>query len=75
MVKKKKVSFIDTKTLTDDEYNEKANVKVTNGTFSTKVKKQLQYKFCHILKQNFVMFPEYIYKSFDIFTKIIIATI
>ena len=55
--------------------NEKANVKVTNGTFSTKVKKQLQHKFSHILKQNFVMFPEYIYKSFDIFTKIIIATI
>ena len=75
MVKKKKISFIDTKTLTDDEYNEKANVKVTNGTFSTKVKKQLQHKFSHILKQNFVMFPEYIYKSFDIFTKIIIATI
>ena len=55
--------------------NEKANVKVTNGTFSTKVKKQLQHKLSHILKQNFVMFPEYIYKSFDIFTKIIIATI
>ena len=53
--------------------NEK--VKVTNGTFSTKVKKQLQHKLSHILKQNFVMFPEYIYKSFDIFTKIIIATI
>ena len=55
--------------------NEKANVKVTNGTFSTKVKKQLQHKLSHILKQNFVMFPEYIYKFFDIFTKIIIATI
>ena len=55
--------------------NEKANVKVTNGTFSTKVKKKLQHKLSHILKQNFVMFPEYIYKSFDIFTKIIIATI
>ena len=53
--------------------NEK--VKVTNGTFSTKMKKQLQHKLSHILKQNFVMFPEYIYKSFDIFTKIIIATI
>ena len=53
MVKKKKISLIDTKTLTDDEYkyiNEKANVKVTNGTFSTKVKKQLQHKFSHILK-------------------------
>ena len=55
--------------------NEKANVKVTNGTFSTKVKKQLQHKLSHILKRNFVMFPEYIYKSFDIFTKIIIANI
>ena len=28
-----------------------------------------------ILEQNFVMFLEYIYESFDIFTKIIIATI
>ena len=52
--------------------NKKANVKVTNGTFSTKMKTQLQHKF---LKQNLVMFPEYIYKSFDIFTKTIIATI
>ena len=51
--------------------NEKTNVKVTNGTFSTKVKKQLQHKLSHIMKQNFVMFPEYIYKSFDI----LIATI
>ena len=39
-----------------------------------KVKKNPQY-FSHILKQNFVMFPESIYKSFDIFTNIIIATI
>ena len=31
-------------------------------------------KFSHILEQNFVMFPEYIYKPFDIFTKIIIVT-
>ena len=54
--------------------NEKANVKVTNGTFFTKVKKQLQHKLSHILKHNFVMFPEYIHKSFDISTKIIIAT-
>ena len=52
--------------------NVKVNVKVTNGTFSKKAKKQL---FSNILKQNFVMFPEYIYKPFDIFTKIIIATI
>ena len=51
--------------------NVKVNVKVTNGTFSKKVIKQL---FTHILKHNFVMFLEYIYKSFDIFTKIIIAT-
>ena len=36
---------------------------------STKVKKQLQHKFSHILKQNFVMFPEYIYKSFDIYSQ------
>ena len=27
------------------------------------------------LKQNFVMFPEYIYEPFDIFTKIIIVTL
>ena len=53
--------------------NVKVNVKVTNGTFSKKSeKKQL---FSNILKQNFVMFPEYIYKPFDICTKIIIATI
>ena len=52
--------------------NVKVNVKVTSGTFSKKVKKQ---KFSHILIQNFVKFPDYIYKSFDIFTKIIIATI
>ena len=52
--------------------NVKVNVKVTNGTFSKKAKKQL---FSNILKQNFVMFPEYIYKPFDIFTKIIIETI
>ena len=32
-------------------------------------------KFSHILKRNFIMFPKYIYKSFDIFTKIIIVTI
>ena len=50
----------------------KVNVEVTNGTFSKKAKKQL---FSHILEQNFVMFLEYIYESFDIFTKIIIATI
>ena len=55
--------------------NVKANAKVTNGTFSTKVKKQLQHKFSHIFENNFVMFPEYIYKSFYIFTKIIIASI
>ena len=48
----------------------KANVKVTNGTFSKEAKKN-----SNILEQNFVMFPEYLYKSFDIFTKIIIATI
>ena len=52
--------------------NVKVNVKVTNGIFSKRRKKQL---FSNILKQNFVMFPEYIYKTFDIFTKIIIATI
>ena len=52
--------------------NVKVNVKVTNGIFSKRRKKQL---FSNILKQNFVMFPEYIYKPFDIFTKIIISTI
>ena len=53
--------------------NLKVNVKVTNGTFSKKAKiKQL---FSNILKQNFVMFPEYIYEPFDISTKIIKATI
>ena len=52
--------------------NINVKVKVTNGTFSKKAKKQL---FSNILKQNFVTFPEYIYKPFDIFTKIIIATI
>ena len=52
--------------------NVKVNVKVTNGTFSKKGQTQL---FSNILKQNFLMFPEYIYKSFDIFTKIIIASI
>ena len=52
--------------------NVKVNVKVTNGTFSKKAKKQY---LRHILKQNFVMFLEYIYKSFDISTKIIITTI
>ena len=50
----------------------KVNVKVTNGTFSKKLKKQ---QFRHILKHYFVMFPEYIYKPFDIFTKMIIVTI
>ena len=50
----------------------KVNVKVTNDTFSKKGKKQ---QFRHILKQNFVMFPEYIYEPFDIFTKIITVTI
>ena len=52
--------------------NVKVNVKVTNGTFSKRTKKQ---QFSHILKQNSVMFPEYIYKSFDILTKLIIVTI
>ena len=52
--------------------NVKVNVKVTNGTFSKKAKKQL---FSIILKQNFVMFPEYIYIPFYIFTKKIIAAI
>ena len=46
--------------------NEKVNVKVTNGTFSKNAKKQL---FSNILIQNFVMFPEYIKKPLDIFTK------
>ena len=40
--------------------------------FSKRAKKQL---FSNILKQNFVMFPEYIDKPFDIFTKKRIATI
>ena len=71
MVKKKKVYFIDTKTLTDDEYKCQGH----KWYIFNKGEKQLQHKFRHILKQNFVMFPEYIYKSFDIFTKIIIATI
>ena len=52
--------------------NVKVNVKIKKGTFSKKAKKQY---FRHILKQNFVMFPGYIYKSFDISTKIIITTI
>ena len=52
--------------------NVKVNVKVTNGTFSKKAKKQL---FRHILKQNSVLFLEYIYKSYDISTKIIITTL
>ena len=51
--------------------NVKVNVRVTNGTFSKKAKKQL---FSHILKRNFVMFQENIYKSFDIFTKVLIVT-
>ena len=51
----------------------KVNVKVTNGTFSKRRKKNSNLvEFCN---KNFVMFPEYIYKSFDIFIKIIIATI
>ena len=51
----------------------KVNVNFTNGTYSKKLKKKQQFR--HILKHNFVMFPEYIYKPFDIFTKIIIVTI
>ena len=39
MVMKKKVSFIDTKTKQMMNINVKVNVKVTNGTFSTKAKK------------------------------------
>ena len=50
----------------------KFNIKVTNGTFSKKGEKQ---QFRHILKQNFVMFPDYINEPFDILTKIIIVTI
>ena len=69
---KKKVSFMTPKPKQMMNINVKVNVKVTNGTFSNKAKKQ---QFSHILEQNFVMFPEYIYKSFVIFTKIIIATI
>ena len=52
--------------------NVKVNVKATNSTLSKKAKKQL---FSNILKQNFVMFPEYTYKPTDILTKIIIVTI
>ena len=52
--------------------NVKVNVKVTNGTFSKKAKKNSNLV---IFWGKNVMFPEYIYKSFDIFTKIIIATI
>ena len=48
----------------------KVNLKVTIGTFLKKLKKKQQFR--HILKHNFVMFPEYIYKPFDIFSKIII---
>ena len=69
---KKKVSFIDTKALTDDEYKCEGQCQGHKCTFSKKAKKQL---FSHILIQNFVMFPEYIYKPFDIFTRIIIVTI
>ena len=51
----------------------KVNVKVSNGTFSKMAKKQY---FSHILKQIFVMFPEYIYiNPLILFTKITIATI
>ena len=75
MVKKKKVSFIDTKTLTDDEYKWEGQCQGHKWYIFNKGEKKLQHKLSHILKQNFVMFPEYIYKSFDIFTKIIIATI
>ena len=52
--------------------NVKVNVKVTNGTFSKKTKKIVIYPY---FGEKNVMFPEYIKKSFDIFTKIIIATI
>ena len=48
--------------------NVKVNVKVRNSTFSKKAKKVL---FSNILKQIFVMFPEYTYKPTDILTKII----
>ena len=50
----------------------KVNVKVTNGTFFKKGEKTVIWSY---FGTNFVMFLEYIYESFDIFTKIIIATI
>ena len=50
----------------------KVNVKVTNGTFTKKGEKQ---KFSHIFAKYFVMFLEYTYESFDMFTKIITAFI
>ena len=49
----------------------KVNVKVTNGTFSKRRKNSILVIFW---KRNFVMFPEYIYKSVNIFTKMIIVT-
>ena len=52
--------------------NVKVNVKVTNGTFSKRRKNSILVIFW---KRNFVMFPEYIYKSVNIFTKMIIVTI
>ena len=71
-VMKTKVSFIDTKTLTDYEYKCEGQCQGHKWYIFKKGKKQ---QFSHILEQNFVMFPENIYKSFGIITKIIIATI
>ena len=52
--------------------NVKVNVKVTNGTFQKRRKNKIVIQ-SYFGKNR--MFPEYIYKYYDIFTEIIIATI
>ena len=52
--------------------NVKVSVKVTNGTFS---KKQRKNSNLVIVRKKIVMCPEYIYKSFDILIQEIIANI
>ena len=55
--------------------NVKVNVKVTNGTFLKKKAKKKHSNLVIFWNKFFLMFPEYNYKSFGIFSKIIIATI